>query len=250
MTKIIIALATFNRKKVTELCLANLKEILNTDTDSRLVIYDDASSIYDESFLKKYSNDVLRFRITGGIERSRARAFRDFEHIYLDYDLLYITDNDTIHDPYFLNILRDLYTVSSVTYEKPLPIGLFNSVFHSQNENIIKDEGETSLRKTCPGVSQCYDRKMVKTILDFLNKNPIYETAYGFDYFWPAQLRTPFLQTNISYLEHFARDKYEVGIHSTNNKKNPKEDFERDRALNPTKYLSDIREQIIETILK
>ena len=48
---------------------------------------------------------------------------------------------------------------------------------------------------------------MIKRMLDFINKNPTYETLYGFDYHWPASLNVPFLQTQTSYLEHFARDK-------------------------------------------
>ena len=248
MTKILIALATFNRRRITELCLNNLKEII--DNDVKLVIYDDASETYDETFLKKFSENVLRFRISGGVERSRARAFRDFEYIYKDFELLYITDNDTIHDPHFISVLRDLNTVSSVSYEKKMPMGFFNSVFHSSPNNIIKDDGEVSIRKTCPGVSQCYSRDMVTKIVNFLNQNPIFETAYGFDYFWPAQLQVPFVQTNMSYLEHFARDKNEGGIHSKVNNEDPRKDFERDRALNPTKYLIEIREKVIDLILK
>ena len=43
------------------------------------------------------------FEIQGfwGIERSRARSFRDFIHVYKDFDLYYMTDNDTIHDLIF-----------------------------------------------------------------------------------------------------------------------------------------------------
>ena len=40
-----------------------------------------------KKFLSKFSNNVLRFRVTGGIERSRARSIRDFEYIYKDFDL-------------------------------------------------------------------------------------------------------------------------------------------------------------------
>ena len=80
--------------------------IIKKDGSTKLAIYDDASTSYDEDFLNQYSKDVLRFRITGGIERSRARSFRDFLYIHTDYDLFYMTDNDTIHDPNFLNTLR------------------------------------------------------------------------------------------------------------------------------------------------
>ena len=248
MLKIFIALSTLNRKKITTLCLENLSEIVSNDKNSDLFIYDDGSTTYDENFLRNFSQNVLRFRITGGIERSRARSMRDFEYIYNEFDLFYMTDNDTIHDPEFLNILRSIYESSSEKIENKLPIGLFNSVFHNDPQNIIHENEVISIRKTCPGVSQCYDRPMVSKIIKFLNKNPVYETLYGFDYHWPASLNIPFLQTKTSYLEHFAREKTEKGIHSPFNSDDPVKDLERDRALNPTKYLKKIREKTIKKI--
>ena len=137
MLKIFIAISTFNRKNITELCLKNLKGIVTDDKNSKLVIYDDASTSYGEDFLKQFSDNVLRFRSSGGIERSRARSFRDFLYVYENYDLFYMTDNDTIHDPNFLKVLRNLYSTSSETFEKKLPIGLYNSVFHKNSKNII-----------------------------------------------------------------------------------------------------------------
>ena len=87
MLKIFIAISTFNRKNITKLCLENLEKIVANDKNSKLVIYDDASTSYGEDFLKQYSRDVLRFRSSGGIERSRARSFRDFIYVYDNYDL-------------------------------------------------------------------------------------------------------------------------------------------------------------------
>ena len=249
MQKILIALSTFNRKNITKLCLENLKQIVDKDKKSKLVIYDDASTNYGDEFLKQYSDNVLRFRVSGGIERSRARAFRDFVYIYKDFDLFYMTDNDTIHDPDFLEILRKLYESSSKKFDKKLPIGLYNSKFHNNPKNVIYENNILSVRKTCPGVSQCFDREMINKMLTFINKNPVYETLYGFDYHWPASLNVPFLQTQISYLEHFARDKKEKGLHSTHTINDPRADFERDRAIHPTSYLKKIREKIIKKIL-
>lgn len=249
MQKILIALSTFNRKNITKLCLENLKQIVDKDKKSKLVIYDDASTNYGDEFLKQYSDNVLRFRVSGGVERSRARAFRDFIYIYKDFDLFYMTDNDTIHDPDFLDILRKLYESSSKKFDKKLPIGLYNSKFHNNPKNVIYENNILSVRKTCPGVSQCFDREMINKMLVFINKNPVYETLYGFDYHWPASLNVPFLQTQTSYLEHFARDKKEKGLHSTHTINDPRADFERDRAIHPTSYLKKIREKIIKKIL-
>ena len=250
MLKVFIALSTLNRKTITKLCLENISAIIKKDGSTKLAIYDDASTSYDEDFLNQYSKDVLRFRITGGIERSRARSFRDFLYIHTDYDLFYMTDNDTIHDPNFLNTLRNIYDASSTSFEKKLPIGLYNSVYHSDPKNIVYENDVLSVRKTCPGVSQCYDRTMIAQMVDFIDKNPEYETRYGFDYHWPASLGVPFIQTKVSYLEHFARDKNEKGIHSTFNIDDPMKDFDRDRAVLPTPYLEKIRDEIIKKIMK
>ena len=114
-----------------------------------------------------------------------------------------------------LQTLRTIYETSSKNEQEKLPIGLFNSIFHNQPENIIHENDLISIRKTCPGVSQCFDRSMISRIVKFIDENPIYETLYGFDYYWPASLGIPFLQTKTSYLEHFARDKNEKGIHSS-----------------------------------
>ena len=200
--------------------------------------------------LKQYSQDVLRFRITGGIERSRARSFRDFLYIHKEYDLFYMTDNDTIHDPNFINTLRDIYNASTKSFEKKLPIGLYNSSFHSNPKNIVYENNILSVRKTCPGVSQCYDRTMISQMVDFINKNPEFETRYGFDYYWPASLGVPFIQTKVSYLEHFARDKHEKGIHSSFNINDHMKDFDRDRAISPTPHLRDVRDDLINKIMK
>ena len=44
MLKIFIAISTFNRKNITKLCLENLEKIVAKDKNSKLVIYDDAST--------------------------------------------------------------------------------------------------------------------------------------------------------------------------------------------------------------
>jgi len=128
-------------------------------------------------------------------------------------------------------------------------MGLYNSKFHNDPKNVVYENNILSIRKTCPGVSQCFDRDMIQTMLKFIDENPVYETLYGFDYHWPASLNVPFLQTQTSYLEHFARDKEEKGLHSTFTIDDPKSDFERDRAILPTVYLKKIRNEIIQRIL-
>ena len=101
--------------------------------------------------------------------------------------------------------------------------------------NFLDDEDATHLLFVDADIG--FKPQIVKRMLDFINKNPTYETLYGFDYHWPASLNVPFLQTRTSYLEHFARDKEEKGLHSTYTIDDPKSDFDRDRAILPTSYL-------------
>ncbi len=241
--KILIAVATWDRPNVTKLCLENLQKV--RDSDTVIVAYDDCSRAYDVSFLDSFCDGILRFRLHGGIERSRARAIRDFIHRYTNFDILYLTDNDTIHDPAFVDILREFFSEQE-TYPFAHPVGLFRSVFH---EDAIEEHFDSFIvSKTCPGVSQAYNREMAEKIVTLLNTNPVMETVYGWDYHWPASLERPFLITKNSYVEHIGRDLSEGGIHCPNSgpsRENFHSDFRRDRAKLPTVELSRLSEESI-----
>ena len=105
-------------------------------------------------------------------------------YIYKDFDLYYMTDNDMIHDPNFLEVLRELYNTSSKKFEKKLPIGLYNSKFMMIQKILFMKIIFFQSEKHARGESM-FDREMVKRMLDFINKNPTYETLYGFDYHCP-----------------------------------------------------------------
>ena len=245
--KILIALATYNRPIITDLCLKNLQAVRNSDT--KLVVYDDHSEAYSVDYLRGYADEVVRFEARGGIEKSRARTLRDFLSKYTEYDLLYLTDNDAIHDPIFADLLRGIFDGQQQHGAEIYPVGLFNSVFH-QNRLMAENE-KFFLYETCPGISMCYTRDMVKLIVNFLDQEPAAESAYGWDMTWPKALNRPFLLPKNSYVEHFARDRFEAGMHSNNSGISPDAllDFERDRALNPTDHLIEARPYIIKSIL-
>jgi hypothetical protein len=244
--KTLIAVATWNRPNVTKLCLENLQGIRGPN--AAVMIYDDCSSAYDANFLNPYCDGLLRFRLHGGIERSRARAFRDFIHRYSEFDILYLTDNDTIHDPRFVDVLNEFFTEQE-HYPFAHPVGLFRSVFH---ENAIEQQFEKFLvSKTCPGVSQAYNREMAEKIVRLLDTNPMMETVYGWDYHWPKALNQPFLISSNSYVEHFARDSNEGGLHSTvtgMTREDFLHDFQRDRSLYPTNDLIKLTKQTLGNI--
>ncbi len=246
--KILIALATWNRPNVTKLCLENLQKVRGSNV--AVMIYDDCSSAYDTSFLDPYCDGLLRFRLPGGIERSRARAFRDFVYRYSEYDVLYLTDNDTVHDPVFVEVIREFFA-EQARYPFAHPIGLFRSVFH---EKATKQQYENFLvSKTCPGVSQAYNREMAEKIVHLLNTNPAMETVYGWDYLWPAALEVPFLITQKSYVEHLGRDLSEGGIHCPNTGSSEScflNDYQRDKALEPTESLKLITSDALKSLFK
>jgi len=246
--KILIAVSTYNRPFITELCLANLNQA--RDEDIRIVVYDDFSTSYDEEALKKYADEVVRFPTNAGIARSRAKAFRDFIYRFPDYDLLYLTDNDALHDPCFPQVLRGLFTRMK-SQGVVSPVGLFNSNAHNQEDNIFFENDVLYVSKSLPGISQCFDRELAGKIVDNLNESPVLEFMWAWDYNFIMSLGQSCLLSKVSYVEHFARDRFEGGLHApcSGLGTDGLADFERDRAINPTPYLVALREEVIKRIL-
>jgi hypothetical protein len=148
-----------------------------------------------------------------------------------------LTDNDTIHDPVFVDVLNEFFAEQE-NYPFAHPVGLFRSVFH---ENAIEQQFDKFVVcKTCPGVSQAYNREMAEKIVRLLDTNPMMETVYGWDYHWPAVLDRPFLISNQSYVEHLGRDLSEGGLHchiTGKHKENFLNDLQRDKSIKPTHNL-------------
>ena len=208
MHSMLIAVATHNRPHITELSLAMLREIMGSA--DHLLVYDDCSTAYDKKWLMRFADEVICMPKQGGIERLRARNFSDFVHLFREFDLLYTTDNDAIHGPGFSHRLRGLYGRYSADHVK-FPVSLYNSRFHNQPEDVFFRDSEVSFRKTASGISQMYDREMAQVIVNGLTLYPELETEYAYDYNLPSLLGRPFLQSEVSLVEHFARDRYEGG---------------------------------------
>jgi hypothetical protein len=229
LLKLLIVVTTFNRRAITELSLSQTSKFKRGST---LIVYDDHSTEYDLNWLSGFAERVERAPRKLGIAKLRATQFRDF--LRSGYDLLYFTDNDVIHDPTYVLRLRRLYSLPNDT---KLPVCLFNSVFHNNPQNILKEIQEVQIRRTAPGVSQLYDVEMVDRILSGLERFPDLEGRYGWDYHLPLLLQRPWIQSTTSYLEHFGAG----GMHNPESE----DSFERDRALSPTEYLVQTREDVI-----
>jgi hypothetical protein len=244
--KIQINLAVYNRKKITELVIKNLDKYKK---DSELVIYNDWSTEYDNDYLESITNcKVVKLsphkevvyksekNINGmGITNLRWYQFREFlKQDVCDY--IYFTDSDALHDPDFVDILKNVYGKYKMKNGDKLPVCLYDTMWHSQKMNNLRENDEVWMRRTAPGISQLYSKNMVKTIIEALDKETN-KHVYAWDYRAPEWLGLPFLTTKTSYVEHFGAD--------VDSMHTPKGEWNRDRAKNPSKYLKNIRESVI-----
>jgi len=214
---VLIVITTFNRKKITEICLKNMEE---TKGEATLWIYDDHSSEYDLEYLQKISPGakIKRFPDKLGIEKLRVEIQK--EALKTSYRYIYHTDNDAYHDPSWLSHLYE------IKQKHNRLISLYNTIHHfrftiSQHENFV-------LRESCPGVSFFFEQSLLKTVPENLYNS--------WDFVFGDQL-SPTAVSNVSYVEHFGSD----GLHNSN--------FEQDRAYNPTLWLKAEREQILKILL-
>jgi hypothetical protein len=145
-----------------------------------------------------------------------------------------MTDNDAIHDPHYITVLEVLYEIG----KRELPVCLFNSIFHVHPRNVLYYNDEIILKKTAPGISMLFDRKMVTKIIAALDKANDQLNHLPWDDKVVAYLELPWITPEISYLEHY-------GAHGINN-----DNYERDRAIFVTPYLRDRRDSILKYLIQ
>jgi tetratricopeptide (TPR) repeat protein len=229
-TPILIVVDAFNRRKMTQLSLTQTRKYKTSYC--HLQVYNDHSTEYDNSFLSPYADEVIQLPNKMGSHNLRFYQFKNF--LETNYDFLYLTDSDVIHDPDYIGVLLALYDIGN----KKLPVCLYNSKDHSNENNILDYRNGIFLRKTAPGVSMFYDRKMVEKIVSVSDKVHNEHADYNWDYRAIAYLGLPWITPETSYLEHYGGG----GIHST--------DYETDRAINPTKYVQERREAILKYLIQ
>jgi hypothetical protein len=222
---ILIAVPVYNREKITQLSLGQTKRYKSASC--HLQVYNDHSKEYDNSFLMPYADEVIQLPAKMGIHNLRLYQFRKF--LETDHDCIYLTDNDVIHDPHYVAVLEALYEMG----DRQLPVCMYNSKFHMHPSHIVYHGNGVLLKKTAPGVSLFFDRKMVGKIVSILDNVGNSHNEFSWDYRVMSYLDKPCITSETSYVEHYGGN----GMHNN--------DYERDRALNPTKYLQDRREQIL-----
>jgi peptidylprolyl isomerase len=223
---ILISVPVFNRRKITQLSLAQTKRYKTPYC--YLQVYNDHSTEFDNSFLAHYADEVVQLPVKMGIHNLRRYQFRKF--LEADFDFIYMTDNDVIHDPQYVTVLQVLYELGN----RKLPVCLYNTEFHNHPSHILCRSNGTMIKKKAHGVSMFYDRKMVEKIVSMMDRVGNAHDAISWDLRAVSYLDLPWITPDASYLEHY-------GANGINNN-----DYERDKAMNPTIYLRDRRESILK----
>jgi glycosyltransferase involved in cell wall biosynthesis len=220
--RIYIAVPCFNRKRLTEIALRSLMETKRPD--DLLVGYNDGSHEYTTDWLRQFC-DRAESSVNVGIERQRQRHFIDFWKS--DYDLLYFTDNDTLHD-------LDWRATGITLLEKySTPVCLYNTTAHaSLPDNLIDDDPESPViwRRYAPGVSYLMNRRHVGMVMPHVHR------LQNFDWDCPRIWGNRMATSRVSWLDHLAHG----GIHHKGTGYDS-----GDRALNPTPWLVERRRQLV-----
>jgi hypothetical protein len=243
--KILICVPVYNRKRITELVLRNLNQHRQ---DASLWVYNDWSTEYGNDFLESLCDKVVQLPPSNkivvkneknkngmGVQHLRWHQFREFLK-QDEFDYLYFTDSDALHDPDFIDILKNIHGKYRLKSGETLPVSLYDTDWHSQPQNILEETDDVWMRRTAAGISQFYSKDMVKKIVEIVNRQPC-DPDYAWDYRAQEYLGLPFLTTKVSYVEHFGA--CNESMHTT-----PGE-WNRDRAKNPSEYLKNLRDDVI-----
>ncbi len=230
---ILIAVPTFNRLAVTQLCLAQL--MCHKRADDQVYVCDDHSTDFTTDALKKYADTIVTLpnKSTYGPDTIR---WHQMEH-YLSssHEFMYCTDSDAYHDPDFINTLLNIYTKIG---NSKLPVSLFNSYYHNSEGNIVLKKGPITLKRTAPGISMFFNKPMVEKILKGVHDAPAQHRGMDWDFRACGYLEQFFITSNNSHLEHFGFG----GLHYS--------EQNNDIALNPTPFIEQRRQPIIEYLQK
>lgn len=224
-----ICVACHERKRTAELCLPTLKWAIYTD--DLLVCYNDGSTEYGTHWLRQLADKAIGNDPAKGIEWQRREHLRDFWAS--DYDRLYFTDHDCIHDPGFMHEARRLQD------EYGALVCLYNTEAHSRLPgNTIEDDPTKDIiwRRYAPGVSYLLTRAMVAKIMPHLH------TLTAFDWQIPSILGNRCAISRTSYVDHVGwkglRHPMSEGIEGG------------DRATNPTLHLQFKRAEIVAKLIE
>jgi len=232
-TRIFIAIPVHNRLEIGELCVPTVFE--HKRPDDVLKVYDDGSQDEERAQnMVKCSDEFKRTELPIGIEGQRRLHFREFWARKNEFTHLYFTDHDAPHDPDWRGHLLMLQELSG-----GLPVCGYNTMAHVRlASNLVEDQSAKPylIRRFAPGVSYLLTMAHVEKVMKHI------DILDHWDWTVPALLGYRMAIARTSHVEHIGW----AGRH------HPQHEGWNggDRALNPTIWLSAMRQEIIGKLTK
>lgn len=234
--KIRIDVPVYNRKQITELCLMQLNK--TKGPDDQIFIYNDGSTEYDNEWLSQFGR-VINYTMPvqdrwRNIHKIRSLAYRDF--VNSDFDFLYMTDNDAFHDSSWRSMLLYIFNKCNMPVSGYISSFMYNNYSYYKEQmrnlsNIMMNNDYNVVRSTGGGISIFLDANRVKQIVARMGNRDMHDI-------WDCEtwnmLNNTYAISTSSYLDHFGKG----GLHH--------QDWNNERAINPTSYLQNVRQPIID----
>lgn len=206
--RITLAIPTYNRKEIVEITSLCFKEL----SDINIRIYDDRSSEYDLSFLKKVfptAKEII-------LRNQNLKADKNMYTIYTDFlntndDILIQLDSDMLIGKDFFLMVSE---ISKNILKEEAVYSLYNSNSHEFiEENVFKiiNKEIFKLKEHIGGVCVIFSKKTLEKIIKNIKiKNNDFS---NYDYKWSKYLREnniPIYVSQKSYVQH-------IGVGGQNN---------------------------------
>ncbi|MBS5038833.1 MAG: hypothetical protein KHZ27_10555 [Fusobacterium sp.] len=206
--RITLAIPTYNRKEIVEITSLSFKEL----SDINIRIYDDRSSEYDLSFLKKVfptAKEII-------LRNQNLKADKNMYTIYTDFlntndDILIQLDSDMLIGKDFFLMVSE---ISKNILKEEAVYSLYNSNSHEFiEENVFKiiNKEIFKLKEHIGGACVIFSKKTLEKIIKNIKiKNNDFS---NYDYKWSKYLREnniPIYVSQKSYVQH-------IGVGGQNN---------------------------------
>ena len=211
MKKIMLAMATYNRKEVLERTIVSLTQVKNIE-DVDIFIFDDCSTEYTKEDLKK----MIPFAKQIVVRENNLRADRNMYQIHQDYinsnyDILLQVDSDVIFHKNFIEIIKSILSTQT-------NYSVF-SLYNSNNHLFVEKGNLLEINKiifkekhSIGGICVLFaDKNVLKNILETIPKD---RKSFAYDWYWSHKLQekgTPVMVSEQSFLQH-------IGVEGQNNK--------------------------------
>jgi glycosyltransferase involved in cell wall biosynthesis len=216
----IIVVQTFNRGNIAKFSLSNLKKTKRpSDT---IICWDDASTKKTQELQDawKCADRLILLEKNIGIEQLRWEQFQDLP----DDEYIYFTDSDALHDKRWRKVI-------DACKEEAAILSLYRSRLH----NLYKPFKGVCESHRCPGISMLIPPKILKQIKKLKFNKTVWDRQC-----WDNYVSDLFkcYTTYDSFVEHIGAG----GIHTAG--------FDDERAVNPTVFLYNLREDFMLKIGK